>query len=171
MLCHYNLLHYAAPATVVVYLLATEGLRYLWAQRGTGEQAFVIAICAAVIVTALTRQTSSSTMLAEFQLPDIRKDVIQQLEGRPGKHMVVVSYDQDRHYAPNDIVHNGADFDSQRILWARSKGSDNDQDLCDAYGDRNFWSVTTDDLNFILKPLALCGEGYKQTRFIRDNHD
>ena len=33
-----------------------QGLRHPWEQQGTGEQAFVIAVRAAVIVAALTRQ-------------------------------------------------------------------------------------------------------------------
>ena len=155
-LCLYNLLHYAAPATVVVYLLAAEGLRYVWEQREFGEQAFVIAVCATIVVTSLTKQTASSAMLYTFHLRDGRKIIMQQLQDKPGKHMVVVSYDLEHHHPANELVHNGADFDSERIVWARSKGRVNDLDLCQAYPDRTFWSVTTDDANFTLSFLDLC---------------
>jgi hypothetical protein len=155
-LCHYNLLHYAAPATVVVYLLAAEGLRYVWEQRKRGEQVFVIAVCLAVVVASLARQTGSSAMNTRFAFRNARSLVAQQLAGEPGEHMVLVSYDLERHYPGNELVHNGAEFSSERILWARSKGSENDLDLCQAYPGRTFWSVTTDDTKVTLSPLGVC---------------
>ncbi len=45
---------------------------------------------------------------------------------------------------------------AQKILWARSKGAGKDSDLCQAYSDRTFWSLQTDDASYSLKPLDLC---------------
>ena len=73
-----------------------------------------------------------------------------------GNKLCSVSYDLDRHYPGNELVHNGADFTSEKILWARSKGAGKDPDLCAAYSDRTFWSVNTDDINVSLNPLDLC---------------
>ena len=72
------------------------------------------------------------------------------------RYLVLVSYDLDRHYPGDELVHNGADFSSEKILWARSKGADADEDLCAAYGDRTFVSLVTDDVRLTLKPLRLC---------------
>ncbi len=155
-LCFYTMPHYAAPATLAVYLFAAEGLRYLWQQRHAGEQAFVLAVCLTVVVSSLTRQTGSTAMNAVFTFRDARKLVAQQLKSQPGKQLVLVSYDLQRHYPGNELVHNGADFNSEKILWARSKGADNDRGLCQAYPDRTFWSVKTDDVNLSLDPLDLC---------------
>ncbi len=155
-LCIYSMPHYAAPATIVVYVLAIEGLRYLWQQRNHGERAFVIAVCLTVVVASLTRQTGSAAMNSTFALPNARKLVAQQLEGKPGKQLVLVSYDLDQHYPGNELVHNGAEFSAETILWARSKGHENDLDLCHDYSDRTFWSVKTDDTNVSLTPLDLC---------------
>ena len=41
-----------------------------------------------------------------------------------GRQLVLVSYDLDKHYPGDELVHNSADFDSQKILWARSKGAE-----------------------------------------------
>ena len=155
-LCIYTMPHYAAPATVAIYIFAAEGLRHLWQQRHPGERAFVLAVCLTVVVSSLARQTGSTAINSVFAFPDTRRLVMHQLEGKPGKHMVLVSYDLERHYPGFEIVHNGADFNSEKILWARSKGVDHDRELCQAYLDRTFWSMQTDDVNLSLKPLDIC---------------
>jgi len=142
--------------TVTVYLFATEGLRYLWEQKANGEQSFVVAVCVAVIITSLIRQTGSTALNAAFVLPDNRALITRELRAKPGKHLVIVSYDLERHYPGNELVHNWADFGSEKILWARSKGAANDTELCRDYSDRTFWSVTTDDTSYSLQPLELC---------------
>ncbi len=156
-LCIYNLQHYAAPATVTLYVFVVEGFRYLWQQPGRGERAFVIGVCLTVVIASMTRQTGNTAVNAAFAFPDSRRLIAQQIETKPGKHLVLVSYDLDHHYPGDELVHNGADFPSEKILWARSKGVGNDSDLCQAYADRTFWAVTSDDVSFSLHPLQLCG--------------
>ena len=155
--CIYSLPHYAAPGTVAVYLFAVVGLQYLWQQVQRGEKAFAIAVVATVIVTSLARQTGSAAMNTAFQFLDQRAAVTERLAAIPGKHLVVVSYDLQRHYPGNELVHNGAEISDQKILWARAKGKGNDLDLCSAYPDRKFWAVTADDEHFSLQEADLCG--------------
>jgi hypothetical protein len=157
-MCAFTQVHYFAPATVAVYVLIIEGLRYLWEQEGLSERAFAVAVVGTVILVSLTRQTAASAMNAAFQLPDTRALITKHLDDQAGKQLVLVSYDMSRHYPGDELVHNWADFGSQKILWARSKGPGNDSDLCRDYSDRTFWSVTTDDVSFSLKPLDLCGK-------------
>ena len=154
--CVYSLPHYVAPATVAVYLFAVEGLRYLWAHHEPGERAFVIAVCATVIVVSLTKQSGSAAMNATFRPPNQRELISEQLNARSGKHIVLVSYDVERHYPGNELVHNGAQLDGQNIVWARSKGAGNDSDLCAAFPGRIFWRVVTDDDQFSLGETDLC---------------
>jgi hypothetical protein len=155
-LCIYTMPHYAAPATVAVYVFAAEGMRYLWEQHGSGERAFVIGVCLTVLVSSLAQQTGSAAINLRYAFPDTRRLIARQLENKPGKQLVLVSYDLDRHYPGNELVHNGADFPSSKILWARSKGPGHDSDLCRDYSDRTFWAVTTDDAHYSLSPLDLC---------------
>jgi len=154
-LCVFTQDHYFSPATIAIYIFALEGLRHLWEQRGHGEQAFAIAVCLTVMTASLARQ-SGSAVNSRFRFPNIRELVAQKLERVPGKHLVLVSYDMERHYPGDELVHNGADFPAEKILWARSKGAGHDADLCHAYPNRTFWSLTTDDVNFSLHPLDLC---------------
>ena len=154
--CVFSQAHYFSPATVAVYVFAVEGLRYLWQQGKNGERAFVVAVCLTVVATSLSRQTGSAAINSTFAFPDTRTLVSQQLESKPGKQLVLVSYDFERHYPGDELVHNGADFNSQTILWARSKGTDNDRGLCQAYPGRSFWSLKTDDVIVSLNPLDIC---------------
>jgi hypothetical protein len=131
-------------------------LRYLWEQKAIGERSFVVAVCLTVVITSLMRETGSTAMNSTFATPDTRGLITRQLEKLPGKQLVLVSYDLAHHYPGDELVHNWADFGSEKILWARSKGAGNDGDLCGAYRDRTFWSVTTDDVSYTLRPIDLC---------------
>ena len=130
-------------------------MHYLWQQQRSAERAFVLAVCLTVVVSSLTRQ-AGGTANGGFAFPDTRRWVAQQLNHESGKQLVLVSYDMQQHYPGNELVHNGADFNSEKILWARSKGADSDRDLCTAYSDRTFWSLNTDDESASLNPLDLC---------------
>ena len=156
--CVFSQYHYFAPATVTVYVFCVEGLRYLWEQRSNGARAFVSAVCLTVFAVSVSRNSAAAAANITFRLPDIRTSVTRQLEARPGKHLVLVSYDMARHYPGDELVHNGADFASEKILWARSKGAGNDVALCSAYPDRTFWSVTSDDISSTLQPLPGCDQ-------------
>jgi hypothetical protein len=76
-LCFYFVPHYAAPATVAVYIFAAEGMRYLWQQGKDGERAFVVAVCLTVVVVSLARQTGGVAINSTFAFPDNRKLVAQ----------------------------------------------------------------------------------------------
>lgn len=156
ILCIYSMPHYAAPATVTVYVFGVEGLRYLWEQRRGGEQSFVIAVCVTVLVSSLTRQTGATSLNSRYALPNTRASVARQLQQYAGKQLVLVSYDLARHYPGDELVHNGADLSTAIVLWARSKGHGNDSDLCQAYADRTFWKLETDDVRYSLNPIVLC---------------
>ncbi len=153
--CNWTQMHYYAPAMIAMYLFIVEGLRYLWDVEGRGGQAFAIAVLLTVGLTSLMR-SNGSTAPDHPHFPDGRKIVAERLKHEPGRQLVLVTYDLDKHYPGDELVHNSADFDSQKILWARSKGPERNHDLCQAYSDRTFWSVTTDDFNLSIKPMSLC---------------
>jgi len=53
-------------------------------------------------------------------------------------------------------VHNGADFGSEKILWARSMELAKDTELCRAYPDRALWKVSTDDMGVSVTRHDIC---------------
>jgi hypothetical protein len=154
--CIFAQAHYFSPATVAVYVFAVCGMAYLWDEPSAGPRAFAIAVCLTVFVAALTRNTGSATMNDTYSLPSTRELVAKQLASVPGKQLVLVSYDWDHYYPGDELVHNFADFDAQKTLWARSKGVGKDFDLCQAYSDRTFWSLASSEGRFSLKSLDLC---------------
>jgi len=155
-MCVFSEIHYFAPATIVTYVFAAKGLHHIWQQKHRGERAFALAVCLTVAVASFSKQTGSSAMNINFAFRNARMLVAQQLAAYPGKHLVLVSYALEKHYPGDELVHNGAQFDSERILWARSEGPRSDLTLCQAYPGRTFWSVTTDDTNVTLSPMELC---------------
>lgn len=167
-LCTYTMLHYAAPMTVTIYIFVAEGLNYLWQQGKAGERAFTTAVLATVLVTSLLRQNGNVSPDV-YPYPNTRELVAEQLANQPGKQLVLVSYDMAKHYPGDELVHNWADFASQKILWARSKGDAKDADLCTHYGDRSFWGLNTDDESYTLTPLDLCkaGKQFTATRGVK----
>ena len=154
--CSFTQVHYYAPATIAIYIFVITGLQHLWQQQAAGERALVIACVVTVMVVCLARQTATSAMNAHFRLPDTRVLIARRLANQPGRQLVLVSYDMEDHYPGDELVHNGAEFPGEKILWARSKGRGKDFDLCRAYPDRTFWGVTTNDVTYSLTPLAIC---------------
>jgi len=69
-----------------------------------------------------------------------RARVAEQLNARPGQHLVFVIYDPDPDYV-YDWVHNDAEIDRSRIVWARDMGAAKNQELIDYFKDRHVWMI------------------------------
>jgi hypothetical protein len=74
--------------------------------------------------------------------PEGRIAIGNQLAHAPGKQLVFV------HYGPRHMfhnwIHNAADIDSARIVWARDLGSAEDEQLRRYYPGRKAWLVEPD---------------------------
>jgi hypothetical protein len=75
-----------------------------------------------------------------------------ELERAPGKHLVIVRYSADHDFNV-DWVHNPADIDAARVIWARDMGSRN-QELIQYYRNRTVWLIEpdTDDPKLVPYP-------------------
>ena len=74
--------------------------------------------------------------------PEGRMAINEQLKATPGKHLVFVRY-----YPPHEFrewVHNGADIDAARIVWARDLGPHENEKLRRYYSDRTVWLLEPD---------------------------
>lgn len=78
----------------------------------------------------------------DFGDPEGRIAVAQKLAASPGRQLVFV------HYAPNhmfhDWIHNAANIDSARIVWARDLGPAEDQKLLHYFPNRAAWILNPD---------------------------
>jgi hypothetical protein len=74
--------------------------------------------------------------------PEGRIAINNELAGSPGKQLVFV------HYAPqhkfHEWIHNAADIDAARVVWALDLGEAENKKLIDYYSDRNIWTVEPD---------------------------
>jgi hypothetical protein len=83
--------------------------------------------------------------------PHDRKAVNQQLAAIPGKLLVLVEYSP-HHIFQNEWVWNTADIDSQRVVWARDLGANEDAKLKGYYPDRTFLRLQPDLQRPTLEP-------------------
>ena len=74
--------------------------------------------------------------------PEGRIAIRTELEKAPGKQLIFVRYAPQHQF--NEWIHNGADIDSSRIVWARDLGAEEDEKLRRYYPDRTVWLVEPD---------------------------
>ena len=142
--------HYFAPATAALYALVLQGLRHMaqwrWRSISIGP-ACVRGTMAVAFVMIVFRVFAAATHVPiEFPWPRgnlVRARLVRQLEGIPGKHIVIVAYGLS-HKLDNEWVYNSADLAASRVIWARDMGAAN-ADLEKAYPERQLWIVHPDD--------------------------
>jgi hypothetical protein len=74
--------------------------------------------------------------------PDGRTEINQRLDQEPGKQLVFVRYSPRHEF--EEWVHNSADIDGQKIVWARDLGSLEDEKLRLYYAGRIAWILEPD---------------------------
>ena len=74
--------------------------------------------------------------------PDGRIAINQQLARTAGKQLVFVRYSSQHGF--HEWLHNDADIDAQRIVWALDLGGAEDQSLLQYYPDRGVWVLLAD---------------------------
>jgi hypothetical protein len=94
-----------------------------------------------------------------------RVTITEKLAHTPGKHLIVVRYDED-HNIHDEWVYNGAEIDSAKVLWARELDADRNAKLFAYFKDRQVWLVTPDSDNTYLEPYTPPGSATPD-----DSHD
>jgi hypothetical protein len=82
--------------------------------------------------------------------PQGRIAIRRQLDAAPGRQLVFVRY-WPRHQF-QEWVHNAADIDGSRIVWARDLGAEENQKLLVYYPDRTAWLLEPDAHPPLLRP-------------------
>jgi hypothetical protein len=150
--------HYFAPATCLVYLLLMQAMRHLrlWRFRGDGRGLALVravpVICVGMIVLRLGAIAAHAQIEPAWPRGSLKRaGVISQLKQMHGDHLILVRYRPD-HNLHDEYVYNGANIDSQRVIWARdSEGCDN-QELFRYYHDRRIWLLEPDYWPLRLQP-------------------
>jgi hypothetical protein len=149
--------HYSAPMICLVFAILLLAMRSVrgWQWRGKPVGLFLMrsvpVICflmlllrvvAAAPIEAYLKSKSEwpSTWFNSIPLNTGRARIEAQLEAQPGNHLVLVHYNPDPDYV-YDWVHNEAEIDRSRIVWARDMGAAQNQELTGYFKDRHVWLV------------------------------
>ncbi len=145
--------HYIAALTCLFVLIGVVGLERLshWNQEATHILVF---LCVAHFLFWYGIHTSRDERLYSAMTPFETWDAInrgdpegriairRQLEAAPGRQLVFVRYGPQHRF--QEWVHNAADIDRARIVWARDLGPDENQKLLRYYPDRMAWLLEPD---------------------------
>ncbi|HXU21043.1 MAG TPA: hypothetical protein VN788_10715 [Verrucomicrobiae bacterium] len=151
----YSQSHYVAPIIGIFFLLGIVTMKRLnefrWGR--TAVRLFLtLAIChfitlyalfaAGNSIPAITGKHKNLTSNADVVTSDPRSRIIDRLRRVGGDHLVFVKYVG---HNPRHIqwIHNRADVDSSRIIWARDLGTQADMHLIQHYPSRAAWRVDT----------------------------
>ena len=138
--------HYSAPAAILPYALSTFGIRYLATWRfgtrriGRSASTIFLTLCYASFALAIWR---GAHWRALGTFPKDRASLQQRLESQPENHLVVVRYDAG-HNVLKEWVHNRADIDGSRVVWARDMGAERNRPLLEYFRDRKVWLLEPD---------------------------
>jgi hypothetical protein len=150
---NWSLIHYAAPATALVFLIVTQCFRHLSTWKCKGLQIgrfFVWAIPLLLLAVLVLRVTAASTQPhIEKRWPQgnlQRAAIVRRFAGLPGKHLILVHYGA-QHDLKLEWVYNAANIDDSKIVWARDMGDKDNQELLRYFHDRQTWSLEVDDIS------------------------
>lgn len=150
--------HYAAPLAAVLFALLVQAIRCLRTMRFRGRR-YGVALSHA-LVALLVLDTAAHVARRECdplgwtcQGDASRQAIQRKLENTPGKHLIVVRYDED-HNIHDEWVYNGAEIDGAKVLWARELDPQQNRELFSYFADRQVWLVTPDSDNTYLEPYT-----------------
>jgi len=152
--------HYIAVLACLFVLIAVVGLERLsrWVIRGNpvGEQCarILLFLCAAHFIfwygLRFSRDEDLLAAMTPYETwdninhgdPQGRLAINRALEASPGQQLVFVRYWPQHQF--QEWVHNAADIDHARVIWARDLGQDENQKLLRYYPQRTAWLLEPD---------------------------
>ena len=148
MLVIFFSVHYASPITGILLAIALQGMRHLRTWRFEGRPSGLFLVRAMVVISLLMLPAGVRNMrtpVAEGPTAEMgreRQAIIDHLDSLPGGQLVFVRYGS-LHDSLREWVYNGADIDTQRVVWARDMGAAN-QELVRYYPQRRAWLLEAD---------------------------
>lgn len=151
----YLQMHYAAPATCLVFAAILQCMRHLraWRWRGKPSGAFLVRsvalICLAmlgVIAPRVARRERLPNIWSNKSLLDVasRSQTLAELDSRAGKQLVIVRYGPS-HVIHDEWVYNDAGIDGAKVVWARDMGSAKNRELIEYFKNRHVWLAEPDN--------------------------
>jgi len=151
--------HYVAPVTCVIFALSVQAMRHLRTMR-LRQRAVGVALSRAIVLLLVLDTATYVGFRICSPLPwtcqgdPSRAAIVEKLRHTPGKHLIMVRYDNDEHNIHDEWVNNGAEIDSAKVLWARELDEQQNAALFAYFKDRKIWLVTPDTDNTYLEPYT-----------------
>jgi hypothetical protein len=139
------LTHYAAPAAGILFVLAIQSMRNLyawhvgswrWGRNIVRGLAVLLVISYFHLGFAMRCNESSQWYLQ-------RQAILENLRHLPGKSLIVVKYDPN-HNPHREWVYNEADIVHAKVILAQDMGPEKNKELLDFYRDRKIWLLRAD---------------------------
>ena len=148
LLAAWFLPHYAAPITVTLFALLTQGLRHLrkWEYR---DWPVGVGLTRAVVLSAILLAPMRPTGREENLIN--RSRITARLLQTPGNHLVIAHYSS-HHHVNGEWVYNAANIDQARIVWARDIPGVELSPLLLYFRGRHVWIVDADSPTPVLRP-------------------
>lgn len=149
--------HYLAPAVGVSMVIAMSGLRLLRVVRLRGQPtgslvvAGLLSLAFVLFIFDTARTIVDKRHFIDTTPQAFRDKVEARLTSEPGRHLVLIHYSPDHDYQA-ELVYNGPDIDSQKIIWAFDLGREKDRSLLSYYRDRKVWMCEPDGPHPALEP-------------------
>jgi len=158
--------HYAAPGTCLVYGLVLGSMRnvrgWKWRQKPVGLAVtraipliagVLLVLCGVLGPSLWPRDPKPSTwcLPGGYNLMLYRTQVLAKLQREPGRHLVIVRYSATHNFRL-EWVHNRADIDASKVIWARDMGREQNEELLRYFQGRRVWLVEPDSLPPRLSP-------------------
>lgn len=137
-------LHYAAPIASLVFVLVLQVMRYLHSRRhgrNTWRVVFMMTLilCVVSLVALGVHLSRVDKGLWSFQ----RASVVADLKQTNKRHLVIVRYSTE-HDSEQEWVHNEADIDEAKVVWAREMDAAKNLELVKYFEDRLVWLLEAD---------------------------
>jgi hypothetical protein len=137
-----------APAAGLFVLASVVGLQRL--SRINREAAWMIlALCGAHFTLWFGLHLTDTSPMLRYETwnginhPDGRAEFLGALAAAPGKQLVLVRYSP-RHPYQDEWVHNDADTDAAKVVWAHDLGREENEKLLSAMPGRTVWLLEPD---------------------------
>jgi hypothetical protein len=151
-------LHYHAPLTGLMILLLVQAMRYwrlvTWRGRPVGAaiSRTIPLFCAGMLALRLGAAVLHIPVPEHGLAPWFtvtsgnldRAKIQRDLEEQPGLQLVLVRY-RGTHHVDEEWVHNAADIDASKIVWAREGSAEDNRRLLQYFQQRHVWLVEADE--------------------------
>lgn len=137
-------LHYAAPIASLVFMFVLQAMRYLHSRRqGRKTWRVVFAMTLILCVVSLAALGIHLSRVDKGLWSSQRASVLADLKQTGKRHLVIVRYSSE-HNSEQEWVHNEADIDEAKVVWAREMDAAQNLELVKYFADRLVWLLEPD---------------------------